>query len=423
MLLLLVSFIALMFIGLPIGFCLFVSSIWYMAINGIPLMIAAQRVAAGADSFPLLALSFFILAGSLMNSAGITAKIFDFTDKLVGHFHGGLGHANVLASVIFSGMSGSAVADTGGLGAIELKAMKDAGYDEDFALAVTGASSIIGPIVPPSVPAVVLGVAANISIGRLFMGGVVPGLLMAGTLCVMIVYFSKKRGYPKGDHFSPWAAVLALKNGFFPLLTPVILIGGIISGIFTPTEAAIVAVVYALLLGIVYHALTMKNLPSIFIDAIGTTVNVLFIIASSTLFAWLLTTAQVPQQLSQAFLDMVSNKYVALLIINVILLFAGCFLDTAAAIVIFIPIFMPIILSYHIDPVHFGIMMILNLMLGLMTPPVGMVLFVLSSVSKVSFEQIAKAIWPFVLALFAVLVLIIFVPEIVTFLPNMIFGS
>ncbi len=423
MLLLLVTFIGLMLIGLPIGFCLFVSSIWYMAINEIPLMIAAQRVAAGADSFPLLALSFFILAGSLMNSAGITSKIFDFADKLVGHFHGGLGHANVLASVIFSGMSGSAVADTGGLGAIELKAMKDAGYDEDFALAVTGASSIIGPIVPPSVPAVVLGVAANISIGRLFMGGVVPGLLMAGTMCVMIVYFSKKRAYPKGECFSPRAAVLALKDGFFPLLTPVILIGGIISGIFTPTEAAIVAVVYALLLGFANRALNFKNLPGIFIDAIGTTVNVLFIIASSTLFAWLLTTAQVPQQLSQAFLEVVSNKYVALLIINLILLFAGCFLDTAAAIVIFIPIFMPIILSYNIDPVHFGIMMILNLMLGLMTPPVGMVLFVLSSVSKVSFEQIARAIWPFVLALFAVLILIIFVPEIVTFLPNMIFGS
>ena len=423
MLLLLLSFIILMFIGLPIGFCLFVSSIWYMAINGIPLMIAAQRVAAGADSFPLLALSFFILAGSLMNSAGITAKIFDFADKMVGHFHGGLGHANVLASVIFSGMSGSAVADTGGLGAIELKAMKDAGYDEDFALAVTGASSIIGPIVPPSVPAVVLGVAANISIGRLFIGGVVPGLLMAGTLCAMIAYMSKKRGYPKGEHFSLWAAVLALKNGFFPLLTPVILIGGIISGIFTPTEAAIVAVVYALLLGFANRALTMKNLPGLFIDAVGTTVNVLFIIASSTLFAWLLTTAQVPQQLSQAFLEVVSNKYVALLIINVLLLFAGCFLDTAAAIVIFIPIFMPIILSYHIDPVHFGIMMILNLMIGLMTPPVGMVLFVLSSVSKVSFEQIAKAIWPFVLALFAVLILLIFVPGIVTFLPNMIFGG
>jgi tripartite ATP-independent transporter DctM subunit len=419
MLLLFASFIILMILGLPVGFSLLVSSVWFLTAHHIPVMVAAQRVAAGVDSFPLLALAFFILAGALMNSAGITTKIFDFADKLVGHFTGGLGHANILASVIFSGMSGSAAADAGGLGAIELKAMKEAGFDEAFSLAVTGASSVIGPIIPPSVPAVVFGVAAGVSLGKLFIGGIIPGLIMAVVMSIMIYLISKKRNYPKRVEFNFSDLVQSFIKGFWALITPAILIIGIITGMFTPTEASIVAVVYALILGLIYRTLTLRNLPKIILDAVNTTVCTLFIIAASTLFAWILTTSQVPQHVSTIFLSVVSNKYIAIFIINIILLVVGCFLDVSPAIVLFVPIFMPVINAFHMDPVHFGIVMILNLMIGLLTPPIGIVLYVLSSVSKISFEKIAKAVWPFVGVLFLVLLLITYVPALVTYLPNL----
>lgn len=415
-------FFILLLIKVPISFSLFCSSIAYMVVNDIPFEAAAQQIAKGPDSFPLLAIAFFILAGSIMNSAGITRKIFGFADYLVGHLTGGLGHANVLASIIFSGMSGSAVADVGGLGAIELEAMRDAGYDEDFSLAVTGGSSIIGPIIPPSIPAVVFGVASGVSIGRLFVAGVIPGIVMGGAMSTLIYFQCKKRNYPKRKKATLKEIGRAWLDAFFPLLTPVIIMGGIIGGIFTPTEAAIIAVFYALLLGFIYKEVRIQDIPKFLRETLNTTIGILFIIASASLFAWILTISQVPQNLAVSFLGVISNKYVALILLNIFLFGVGCFMETTPAQMILVPILLPIFTSLGVDPVHFGIVMILNLMIGLMTPPIGLVLYVLSSVSKVSVEQLSKTILPYVLVVAAVLLLITFVPQIVLFLPNLVFG-
>jgi tripartite ATP-independent transporter DctM subunit len=422
MLLLIGLFVALLVLRVPVGFALLGSSVAYFVVHGIPLQMAAQRLAIGVDSFPLLAVPFFIMAGSAMNSVGITRRLFDFADHLVGHFTGGLGHANILASVIFSGMSGAAIADAGGLGQIELQAMKEAGYDDDFSLAITGASSIIGPIIPPSVPAVIFAVTAGVSTGRLFAGGVVPGLLMALALSTKVYFTCKRRNYPRRTRATLRELVSATKTAFLGLMAPVIIIGGILVGVFTPTEAAIVAVFYSILMGFYYRSMTLADLPRLIRETLGITVAVFFIVASAALFGLILTISQVPQQLAVSFTQAVPNKHLALLMINCFLLLVGCFMEPTAALMILVPILMPITRSYGIDPIHFGIIMILNLMIGLLTPPVGMVLYVLSSVSKVPFERIARAVFPDVLTLVAVLLLITFLPDLVTFVPNLVFG-
>lgn len=417
------TFFLFLILGVPVGFCMFGSSVIYMVVNDIPLEMAAQRLLAGPDSFPLLAVAFFVLAGNIMNSGGITKRIFDFADHLVGHFTGGLAHSNVLASIIFSGMSGSAIADTGGLGAIELQAMKEGGYDEDFSLAVTGASSIIGPIIPPSVPIVIFGVTAGVSIGRLFAGGVLPGLILGIGMCILNYFYCKKKSYLKRKRASLKEIMTSLKRSFFSLITPMIVMGGIIGGIFTPTEAAIVAVFYALGLAFFYKDIALRDFPKFLKETLNVTVGVLFIIASATLFSWLLTTTQVPQKLAVYFLSITTNKYVALLIINIFLMVIGLFMDITPAIVIITPVLMPMMTTLGINPIHFGIILILNLMIGLLTPPVGMVLYVLSSVAKVPFERIAKAILPYVVVCIIVLLIISYVPQIVTFLPNLLFNN
>jgi len=422
MILLFGSFVILMLFGAPISFALFGSSIAYMVANEVPIEMAAARMAAGPNSFPLLAISFFILAGQIMNSAGVTKKIFSFADHLVGHFTGGLGHANVVASIIFSGMSGSAAADVGGLGAIELKAMRDAGYEEKFSLAVTGASSIVGPIIPPSVPAVVFGVASGVSIGRLFVAGVIPGLILGGMVSLLIFIQSKTRNYPKRKRATLKEIYVSFKDAFFALLTPVIIIGGIIIGVFTPTEAAIAAVAYALILGFAYKSITIHDIPRFLIETLKTTIGILFIIATATLFAWLLTISQFPQTFSRTFLEVIDSKIVGLLLINLLLLVVGCFMETTPAQMVLVPILLPIAVALGVDPVHFGIIMIINLMIGLMTPPLGLVLFVLSSISSVSLEKLSMAVLPYLVVIFIALLFITFIPEISLFLPNMLFN-
>lgn len=423
MLALLGSFLLLLVIKMPIGFCLFISSLIFMAVNGMSPNLAIQRIAAGVDSFPLLAVPGFILAGAVMNNGGITNRIFWFARKLVGHFTGGLAHANILASVIFAGMSGSAVADAGGLGAIELKAMKDAGFDEDFSLAVTGASSIVGPIIPPSIPAVIYGVTAGVSIGRLFAGGFIPGLILAVALAVLVYFQSKKRGYPKDKRASLRELWDAFKSAFFPLLTPILIIGGIIGGICTPTEASIMAVAYAVILSFIYRSITFKDLFYMLKTTFETTLTVFFIISSANLFGYVLTVAQVPQQAAALFISVFTNKWVALFAINIFLIIVGCFMESTAATMILVPIFLPALTALGVDPVHFGIILILNLMVGLTTPPVGMVLYVLSTVSQVPFEKIAKAIWPYVLVSFVVTFIITYAEPLVLVLPNLLYGG
>lgn len=423
MLILISSFITLLVLRVPIAFTLLISSLLYMFANNIPLKTATQRMVAGPDSFPLMAVPFFILAGQIMNHGGITKKIFDFANKVVGHFTGGLGHANIIASIIFSGMSGTAIADVGGLGAIELKAMKDAGYDEDFSLAVTAGSSIIGPIIPPSVPAVVFGAIAGVSIGRLFISGIVPGLIMGFAMMALVYFQCRDKHYAKQKRANFGELFTSFKEAFFPLLTPVVILGGIIGGIFTPTEAAIIATIYSLILGLAYKEFTAKDIPGLVKETVSTMVSVLFIVAAASLFGWILTVSQVPQQAAEFFTNHISNKYVVLLVINILLLVVGTFMETIAAITILTPVLMPVVLKFGIDPVHFGLIMILNLMIGLMTPPVGMVLYVLSSVSKVPFERICKACVPYVGLLIILLFVFTYLPQLVVFLPNLLFNK
>lgn len=420
---LLISFIALMIFGCPIAFCLLCSSTLYFISNHMALIMVVQRLTEGANTFTLLAVPGFILAGNLMNSGEVTDRIFDFCGKLVGHITGGLAHANILASVVFAGMSGAAIADAGGLGAIELKAMHDAGYDDDFSLAVTGASSLVGPIIPPSVPAVVYGTVASVSIGRLFMAGAVPGAIMAIAMCIMVYVLSKKRGYKA----EPWCGFHALfrsfKRAFLSLLTVIVILGGILAGVFTPTEAAIIATFYAIFLGFFYHTLTIKKLIQALREASETTCTVMMIVCGATIFCYILSYERFPQMVANIFLTYVNNKYVALLVINIFLVFVGMFMDSSPSIIILTPVFLPIVTALGVDPIHFGIIMILNLMIGLLTPPVGMVLYVLSKVSSVPFERICKATVPFIVMFYILLQFITYIPQITLLLPTLLYGA
>lgn len=420
MALLFILFFGFLFMKMPVAFCMICSSMIYSLVHGESMNMLLSRAVAGSSSFTLLALGFFILAGNIMNRGGVTDRIFGFCEKLVGWIPGGLGHANIVASVIFAGMSGSAVADAGGLGAIEIKAMKDAGYEEEFAVAVTGASSCIGPIIPPSISAVVFAVASGVSIGKMFIGGILPGLVMALTLMIYVYIISKKRNYPR----TPFPKMGELGRSFiqsFPaLLTPVIILGGITFGFCTPTEASVVAVVYAVILGFLTRDLKLKDIPGILDDSVVLTMGVLFIVSCANSFGYIITTAQMPQRLAEAFLSVVTNKYMALILINVFLLIVGMLMESLSALVILVPILMPVITAVGIDPLHFGIIMILNITIGMLTPPVGMVLFTLTGVSSKSFEEITKAMLPFLAMNLIALLIVTFCPSLVTFLPNML---
>ena len=398
------------------------ASLAYIIIAGLPDVVLIHRMIGGIDSFPLLAIPFFILAGHLMNTGGITTKIFTFARALVGWLPGGLGHVNVGASVIFAGMSGAAVADAGGLGNIEIKAMRESGYDTDFSVGVTAASSTIGPIIPPSLPLVIYGVIASVSIGELFIAGLVPGLLMAVSLMVMVAWYAQVRGYPRDSRINLCYIWKTFKQAFLPLLTPVIIVGGIATGVFTPTEAAVAAVGYALFLGlVVYRTLNWKHLVRVSMDTIETSAAILMIVASASIFAWILTANRIADLLGGVLLGITDNQHILLLLMMILTLLIGLFMETIAAITILVPVLLPIALSVGIDPVHLGILLIINLMLGLLTPPVGMVLFVLSEVSGVSFERCVKATMPFLVPLVIVLLLITFIPQIALWLPSLLY--
>jgi TRAP-type C4-dicarboxylate transport system permease large subunit len=463
--LLLGSFLALMVLGVPVALSLALASLLYIIATGTaPDFVLVHRMIAGIDSFPLLAVPFFILAGNLMNIAGITGRIYSFAVALVGWMKGGLGHVNIVGSVIFSGMSGTAIADAAGLGTIEIKAMKDHGYPTEFAVGVTAASATLGPIIPPSLPFVIYGMMANVSIGALFLGGILPGLVMTLLMMLTVAWFAHRNGWGSDVVFSGkalgqaileigvvlafplvvWllvtragvspnvaaglslAVLLALDWWFdfsavMALMAPVLLIGGMTMGWFTPTEAAVAAVLWALFLGLVrYRTMTFKLLAKATFDTIETTASVLFIVAAASIFAWLLTVSQAAEMLTNAMLGITSDKWVFLLLANLLMLFVGCFLDTIAAITILVPILMPIVLKLGIDPVHFGLIMTLNLMIGLLHPPLGMVLFVLARVANLSVERTTMAILPWLVPLLLSLVSITYLPEITLWLPRML---
>ncbi|MGF1552101.1 MAG: TRAP transporter large permease [Paracoccaceae bacterium] len=408
--------------GVPVALALAGSSALYIYIfAGVPDFVVAHRMINGVDSFPLLAIPFFILAGTLMNGAGITYRLFDFASALMGWMRGGLGHVNIGASIIFSGMSGAAVADAGGLGTIEIKAMRERGYDADFAIGITAASSTIGPIIPPSLPMVIYGVMASASIGQLFVAGLIPGLVMAATLMVMVAWTARRRGYPRDTAFSLRRLWRTFQRAFLSLLTPLIIVGGIISGAFTPTEAAIAAVVYALALGAFYRTLPPRRLIRISMETIETTAIILLVVAAASIFSWILISSRFTDEFAALLTGWTDNQAVILILMTLIMLVVGCFMETVAAITILVPVLLPVAVKIGVDPVHFGVIMVLNLMIGLLTPPVGMVLYVLSRVADVPFERCMRGTAPFLIPLVISLLLITFVPAISMWLPGLVY--
>jgi tripartite ATP-independent transporter DctM subunit len=416
-------FTIVLFLGLPVAFSMVVSAMAFVTGSGFSMRVVVERFISGGDSFTLLAVPFFILAANLMNTGGVTTKIFDFANYCVGHIKGGLGHVNIFASVIFAGMSGAAVADAGGLGQIELKAMREAGFDDDFTLAVTGASSTIGPIIPPSIPAVVYCVTSGASIGKMFLAGFIPGIIMALAMSILVFFLAYKRGYPVEPKRTFKEKLISFRKAFPSLMTPVIIMGGILTGKFTPTEAAIIASTYALILGLVYRELNFKKIKTILLETAIQTTGTILIIAAASVFGWVLSYMRIPQMLSSSFLSLFTSKAIGLFMIMIVLLIVGCFMETIAAITIMTPVLLPIAVAFGLDPVHFGILVVLNLMIGLLTPPVGLVLYTLSNISNVPFYRIAKAGAPFMIILFGVLLLLCYVPQITMFLPNLFFGA
>lgn len=457
-------FLFLTIAGVPIAIAMSAAALIYILISGnLPPFVVVHRMVSGIDSFPLLAVPFFILAGNLMNNAGITNRIFAIASALVGWLRGGLGHVNVTASVIFSGMSGTAIADAAGLGTVEVKAMKDQGYPTEFAVGVTAASATLGPIIPPSLPIVIYAMLANVSVGGMFLGGIVPGAMMALLMMATVSFFAWRNGWGSDEKFqwrrfsrglmelaivlgwplAVWAlvqagapprttvfvalALLFLADWRFrfvavmPMMTPILLIGGMTVGLFTPTEGAIAACIWALVLGLFwYRTLTLRSFVKICIDTVETTAVVMFIVAASSIFSWMLTAEGITAQVAGWILGVTAEPWMFLLLANLLMLLIGCFLEPVAAITILVPILLPVAQQLGIDPMHFGLVMVLNLMIGLLTPPVGLVLFVMARISQLSIERTIVAVMPWFIPLLISLGLITYVPELTLWLPRMV---
>jgi tripartite ATP-independent transporter DctM subunit len=422
----LVILIMLFLIGVPVVFSISITPIILMIIEkgslNIDTSIIALKMFSGANSFVILAIPLFLLAGRLMNVGGMTNKIFDFADCLVGHWNGGMGHVNIVASMIFSGMTGTAVSDAAGLGIIELEAMRKAGYDDDFSVAITGASSIIGPIIPPSLPIIIYAILAGASIGKTLIAGIIPGLMMGVALMVMVTFYVRAKNYPIKKRSNLKKIWGSFRQAFPGLITPVIIIGGILSGIFTPTEAAAIAVLYSFIIGaFLYRTLNIKNTYEILYKTTKDVAVIILIISAASLYGWLLIISRIPIIILEALTLISTNKLVILILINLFMLIIGCFMETIAALTIVVPIIVPILNQLGIDLVHFGIIIVLNLMIGLLTPPFGEVLFVLHKISGVSLERLTLRILPFLIPLFIVLILVILFPQITLWLPSIVF--
>lgn len=408
--------------GLPVAFALGVGCAIYMVMVGnIDITIVAVRMIFGIDSFLLLSVPFFILAAEVMNTSGTTRRIFNFAQALVGHIPGGLAHVNVVNSMIFAGMSGSAIADAAGVGMMEVEAMVQEGYPKPFAAALAAATSTIGPIIPPSIPMVIYGSIAQVSVGALFLGGIIPGTMMGLAMMALVYVQALQRGYPREPRVALRGFIAALLAGIPPLLAPAILLGGIYTGFFTPTEAAAVAVLYALFLGmVIYREIGLKQLPKLLLRVVENTAMIMFIVTTASVFGWILAREQIPQTIAAAFLEVTRNPTLMLLILNVLFLILGMFMETLAIMLIFFPIIVPIIQAVGIDPVHFGVVAVLNLMIGLLTPPFGMLLFLMSGLTKLPMAEILRELVPYIVILIGCLLLISMVPQLVMFVPNLV---
>ncbi|GGO83859.1 ABC transporter permease [Marinobacterium nitratireducens] len=412
--------VALLLLRAPIFVVLGTPAIYYLWSKGIPLALAPQRLIGTVNESILLAVPMFMLAGRLMNQFDATTRIFDLAQALVGHIRGGLGFVAVKASMIFSAMSGSAAADAVGVGTITVRAMKDRGYDPSFAAAVTLSSATLAPVVPPSIIMIIYGASANVSIGKLFVGGVLPGLLMSSFLLLTVAYLSWRRQYPKGEAFCWRRLATAFSRSLLVLMTPIIIIGGIFTGLFTPTEASVVAVVYVLLLGLVYRKIEWKTLYQTLLST-GTAVGALMLVVSiSGLDAWVIAREQIPQLLAASVTELTDSKTVVMLLILAVVLFLGLFMDATPIILMLVPAVMPLVTAFQIDPIHLGVLFCIMCVVGLITPPVGIALYGVAMVSNLPIERVFWASLPFFVMLLLSLGLMLLVPQIITFLPNLL---
>ena len=420
-LIVLILFVFFVVSGMPLVFAMGLCTIPYWIMSGFSLGYVADNMFIGMDSFILLAIPLFIFAGDVMNKSTITNNIMDFSNLIVGRFRGGLAYVNVLASMFFGGCTGSAISDVAGLGTIEIPAMLKSGYEEDFSAAVTVSTSLQGPLIPPSIPMVIYASAVGTSTGALLLGGLIPGILLGVSNMILIYFIAKKRKYPKGaEIYNFKETIKIIKRALPALLTPIVLMGGIVSGIFTPTEAAAIAVAYAIIVGsIVYRSLSINGIYRICGDVAKKTAAIIILCGSATLFGKVLALERVPQTIVFGIKSITSSPILTLLMLNIILLLWGMVMDALPALLILAPIFSPLVESLGIDPVHFGVVMVFNLMIGLMTPPYGLCLFTATQICNCSVEEISKAALPFLIVNIAVLFLMTYVPEIVLFVPRL----
>ncbi len=416
-----VVWLAAILMGMPLFASMGLAALAFVTFSGLSPSIVPQKMAQAMNSFPLVAAPLFILMGNLLGAAKLTDRIVRFATSLVGSLRGGYAHASILSSMIFAGMVGSAVADAAGTGAVEVRAMKKAGYRPETAAAISAAAATIGPIIPPSLPMVIYGVSADASIGRLFLAGVVPGVLMGLSLMTLVAIIAPRQGLPRHSFGGLCDVWLALKESIWALLTPVILLGGMFSGLVTPTEAAAVACLWALFLGfVVYRTLSIRDLPAILINTAETTGIVAVLVMVAGALGWCMSISRIPQTLAPAIVAVIHQPVVFLLVSNLVLLAVGCFMEALAAMLILIPILVPAAISFGIDPVQFGLIMIFNLILGTIHPPIGVVLFVMARIAEVTFEQISRAILPWLVPLLIVLLAITVWPPLTLWLPGLL---
>jgi tripartite ATP-independent transporter DctM subunit len=416
------SFFIFFLLGFPVVLAIALPAIGYMFINDIPIEMISQRLHYALNSYPLVAVPVFIFIGNLMNSTGITERIFKFADALVGRVHGGLAQVNIMASLIFSGMSGAALADVGGLGQIEIKGMEDKGFKKPFAAAVTVASSTIGPIFPPSIPMIIYGAVAGVSVVKLMLGGIVPALISVAMLMLMTGYISRSRALPRAERWSHLSEIVqSLVPALPALLAPVLLVFGMLSGYFTPTEAASLTVIYTLLISkFIYRQLTLRHFINSSIETVKASCGILIIISAASLFGWIMAVERIPQMFSDAVFMFGDNTLILLLVVNIFLLIVGMFLDSTTATLLIVPMLAPPVVAAGVDPVHLGVVVVFNLMIGLITPPMGLALFLASDIAKISIQSLLKELTPYFIALLLTLVIITYLPKLVLWIPSMV---